>query len=128
MTTGLIVSLGALGLLLVAVGLYGLTSFLVGRRMREIGVRLALGAQPRAIFELVMGQALRLAGAGVFVGAAGAWAAATGLRSLLYGVAPGDVPTFVAATALVAAVTCAAAFVPGRRATKVDPATTLKAE
>jgi predicted permease len=128
MTTGLIVSLGGLGLLLVSVGLYGLTSFLVGRRTREIGIRLALGAQRRAVFELVIGRALLLTGVGVVAGAAGAAAATRALRSFLFGVTPGDVLAFGMGVAVVAAVTCAAAFVPAWRATKVDPVTALRSE
>jgi putative ABC transport system permease protein len=128
MTTSLIVSLGGLGLLLVAVGLYGLTSFLVGRRAREIGIRLALGAEPRSIFELVIGRALYVTGVGVAIGAAGAVAATRALRSFLFGVGPGDAWAFVTGIAVLAAVTCAAAFVPARRATRVNPVTVLRAE
>ena len=128
MTAGLIVSLGALGLLLVGIGLYGLMSFLVSRRTREIGIRLALGAPPRAVLEMVLGQAFRLTGAGIALGAAGAFLAARALRSLLYGVPPGDVASFAAGMAVVAAVACAATLLPGRRAARVDPATTLRSE
>jgi putative ABC transport system permease protein len=128
MTTRLIVSLGLLGLLLVAVGLYGLTSFLVGRRTREIGIRLALGAQPRAVFREVLGRALLLTAAGVAAGAIGAAAAARAMRSLLFGVPAGDVLAFAMGAAAVAAVTCAAALVPAWRAAKVDPVTALRTE
>jgi len=128
MTTGLIVSLGALGLLLVAVGLYGLMSFFVGRRTREIGIRLALGAQPRAVFELVIGHALLLTAVGVVAGAAGAAAATRALRSFLFRVAPGDVLTFGMGVAVVVTVTCAAAFLPAWRAARVDPVAALRSE
>jgi putative ABC transport system permease protein len=128
MTTRLIASLGALGLFLVAVGLYGLTSFLVGRRTREIGIRLALGAQPRAVFEQVIGRALLLSAVGVVAGAAGAVAATRALRAFLFGVGPADVPAFTMGVAIVVAVTCAAAFVPAWRAAKVDPVTALRSE
>jgi predicted permease len=90
MTTGLVVSLGVLGLFLVAVGLYGLTSFLVGRRTREIGIRLALGARPGSIFRLVIGRAQVLAGLGVLAGSFAAAAVTRVLRSFLFGVVPGD--------------------------------------
>ena len=128
MTAGLIVSLGALGLFLVGIGLYGLMSFLVSRRAREIGIRLALGAPPRAVLEMVMGQGLRLTGAGIILGAAGAFLAARALRSLLYGVPAGDLASFAAGMAVVAVVACAATLLPGRRAAKVDPVTTLRTE
>jgi putative ABC transport system permease protein len=128
MTAGLIVSLGALGLFLAAVGLYGLTSFLVRRRTREIGIRLALGAQPRAVFEQVIGQALLLTCVGVVAGAAGAVAAARAMRSFLFDVAPGDVLSFATGVAVVAAVTCAAAFGPAWRATRIDPVKALRSE
>jgi predicted permease len=128
MTTGLIVSLGVLGLLLVAVGLYGLTSFLVGRRTREIGIRLALGARPRAIFRAVIGQALGLTAVGMLVGGVAAAAATRALRSFLFGVAPGDPAAYVMGVAVLVAVTCMAALLPALRAMRVDPMTALRWE
>lgn len=128
MATRLIVSLGCLGLLLVAVGLYGLMSFLVGRRTREIGIRLAMGAQRRAVFEQVIGRSLLLAAIGLAAGAAGAATGTRALRAFLFGVGPGDVLAYAMGVAVVLAVTCAAAFVPAWRAAKVDPVTALRSE
>jgi len=128
MTTGLIVSLGVLGLLLVAVGLYGLTSFLVGRRTREIGIRLALGARPRSIFRLVIGRALVLTGVGVVAGGVAAAVATRALRSFLFGVAPADPAAYVIGVGVLVAVTCMAAFLPALRAMRVDPTTALRWE
>ena len=128
LATGLIVGLGAMGLFLAAVGLYGLMAFLVGRRTREIGIRLALGARPRAIFEMVISRALFLTGAGVAAGAVGAVIAARALRSFLFGVGPGDPGAFIAGVFILLAAAVAAAIVPALRATRVDPAEVLKCE
>jgi putative ABC transport system permease protein len=127
-TTSLVVALGALGLLLVAIGLYGLTSFLARRRRREIGIRVALGALPLTVFELIFGRALFLTSAGLAVGAVMTAAAARTLRALLFGVGPGDALAFGLGVAVVVAVTSAAAFGPAWRATKTDPVTALRAE
>jgi putative ABC transport system permease protein len=125
---GLIATLGALGLLLAAVGIYGLMSFLVGRRTQEIGIRLALGAQRGSIFRLVIGHALMLTMVGTVIGVVGAAAATRMLRSLLVGVSPTDVVTFaVGATALLG-VAFAAALTPAILATRVDPMVALRYE
>ena len=128
MAAGLVVSLGGIGLALAAVGLYGLLSFLVGRRTREIGIRLALGARPMSIFELVIGRALVLSAIGLLAGAAVSVAATRAIRSFLFGVGPGDPLAYAAGVAVLVAVTCAAAFVPAYRAMRVDPATALRTE
>ncbi len=125
---GLIATLGLLGLLLAAVGIYGLLSFMVGRRTREIGIRLALGAQRGGIFRLVIGHALMLTVVGVAIGAAGSIAAARMLRSLLVGVAPTDVLAFVIGVAVLLAVAFAAALIPAVIATRVDPMVALRYE
>ena len=125
---GLIGVMGGLGLLLAAVGMYGLMAFLVGRRTPEIGVRMALGAQRRAIFRLVIGHALRLTAIGTVIGAAGAIAAAQALRSLLFGIAPTDVFTIATAVSVLAVVAFTAAAVPALRAAKVDPMVALRYE
>jgi predicted permease len=125
---GLIATLGVLGLLLAAVGMYGLLSFLVGRRTREIGIRLALGAQRGGIFRLVIGHALMLTAVGVAIGAVGSIAAARTLRSLLVGVAPTDVPAFLIGVVVLLAVAFAAALIPALIATRVDPMVALRYE
>jgi putative ABC transport system permease protein len=125
---GLIGVMGGLGLLLAAVGIYGLMAFLVGRRTPEIGVRMALGAQRGGIFRLVIGHALRLTAIGTVIGVAGAVAAAQALRSLLFGVAAADVFTIALAVAVLAVVAFTAAAVPALRAAKVDPMVALRYE
>src|SRR5438552_19186770 len=86
-----------LALLLSAIGLYGLLAYTVVQRMREIGVRIALGAQPRQVLAATMGEGLRLVLAGLMAGSAGAWALTRVMRKLLYGVEAGDPATFGAA-------------------------------
>jgi predicted permease len=125
---GLIGVMGGLGLLLAAVGIYGLMAFLVGRRTPEIGVRMALGAQRQGIFRLVIGHALRLTAIGIVLGVAGAMAAAQALRSLLFGVAPTDLFTIALAVAVLAVVAFVAAAVPALSAAKVDPIMALRYE
>jgi putative ABC transport system permease protein len=125
---GLIVSLSGLGLLLAAVGLYGLTAFLVGRRTQEIGIRMALGAQRAAIFGLVIRHALLLTAVGTIVGAVAAVPATSALRALLFGVRPHDVGAFAIAAVVLAAVACGAALIPALRATRVDPMEALRYE
>jgi putative ABC transport system permease protein len=118
----------AVALALAVVGLYGVMSYVVSRRTREIGVRIALGATPSAILHLVMRDGLRLTAVGIAVGLAGSFAAARVIRSWLYGVGASDPLTFVAVTALLAAVATFACYVPARRAVATDPTTALRAE
>jgi predicted permease len=125
---GLVGVMGGAGLLLAAVGLYGLMAFLVGRRIPEIGIRMAMGAPRQGIFWLVVGHALRLVAIGAAIGLALAIAAALALRSVLFGVAPTDVFTIALAVAVLAVVAFAAAALPARRAAKVDPMVALRYE
>ena len=118
----------AVALVLAVVGLYGVMSYVVSRRTREIGVRIALGATPSAILRLVMRDGLRLTGVGIAIGLAGSFAAARVIRSWLYGVGASDPLTFVAVTVLLAAVSAFACYVPARRAVATDPTTALRAE
>ena len=113
-------------LLLAALGLYGLVAYSVGRRTREIGVRVALGARPGHVARLVLGEALRPAVLGTALGFAGAIAATRLLSSLLFGVGPTDARTLVSACALLIAVTLLAAALPARRALRVQPAVALR--
>jgi ABC-type antimicrobial peptide transport system permease subunit len=114
--------------LLALVGLYGVISYAVTQRSREIGVRLAFGARQSTIFRLIVGQSLRLALGGVALGLAGALALTRLLSGLLFGVTATDPLTFAALSLLLLGVGFAASFVPAVRATRVDPAATLRAE
>jgi len=124
----LVAALGALGLLLAAVGLYGLTSYLVGSRTQEIGIRMALGATRSSILRLVTFRSLALTSLGLAIGLAVAFGVASLLRALLFGVAPHNVFVFAIAVAVLALVTGAASFVPVLRATRVSPTEALHHE
>jgi len=125
---GLIATLGLLGLLLAAVGIYGLMSFLVGRRTHEIAIRLALGARRSGIFRLIIGHALILTAIGAGIGAISGVAAARLLRTLLLGVAPTDALAFGIAVGVLLLVAFVAAFTPAAIATRVDPMVALRYE
>jgi predicted permease len=118
----------ALGLLLGAVGIYGVLAYTVSQRRREIGVRLALGATPRDVLRMVVGGGLRLVGLGVGVGLAGALALARLMESVLYGVPPHDPLTFATVVVGLLGVALIASWLPARRATRVPPATVLRSE
>jgi predicted permease len=117
---------GAVALTLSAIGIYGVLAFGVAQRSREFGIRQALGADRRTILTLVLKQGLRTAAAGVAIGLILAVALTTYLQSLLFGVGPHDVAVYASVTTLLLAVAAAACYVPARRATRVDPAVTLR--
>jgi ABC-type antimicrobial peptide transport system permease subunit len=119
---------GALSLLLACVGLYGLLSYEVTRRTREIGVRMALGARPPDILRFIVGQGIALSAAGAMLGILGALGVTRYLGSLLYGVRPFDPLTFFAVALLLGLVALAACYFPARRATRVDPMIALRYE
>jgi predicted permease len=119
---------GALGLLLAMIGIYGVISYAVTQRTREIGVRMALGARPRDVVRLVLGEGMILAAIGIGLGLAGAFALAKIMESVLYDIKPRDPATFVAVSLAVAAAAAAACYIPARRAMRVDPMVALKYE
>jgi predicted permease len=121
-------ALAALALLLAAIGTYGVVAFAVATRTREIGVRVALGAQPADVLQLMLGGGLKLAFAGVVLGLAGALAGARVLGTMLYGVTPHDPITFATIAAIVTGVAAAATYVPARRAMRLDPVVALRAD
>ena len=116
-----------IALLISAMGLYGAISYSVSQRTREFGIRLALGAGRRELLGLVLGDGLRLAAWGSLLGIAGAIGLTRLIRFMLYGVGPGDPITMVGVIVLLGVITLAASFVPARRATNVDPMTSLRA-
>ena len=126
--TVLLALFGAVALILAAMGIYGVTSYAVSRRTREIGIRVALGAEGRDVMRLLLRQGMMLAAVGVVIGLALAAAGAQVIRSLLYGVSGMDPVTFVAASLLFVAVALIATWLPARRALRVDPITALRNE
>ena len=120
--------LGGLGLLLGALGIYGVLSYGVSQRLREIGIRMALGAQPQDILRLIGKKGMGLAAAGALIGAAVSLGMAKAISSLLYGVSIVDPITFATAGALLTVVSLAACWAPTRRATRVDPMVALRYE
>jgi putative ABC transport system permease protein len=126
--TYLLTAFAGIALFLSLVGLYALMTYSVEQRTAEIGVRMALGAQPRSVLHLILRQGTALAGAGIALGLACAWLAARSIASLLFEVKPTDAPTFVAVALLFCAVALAACYFPARRATRVDPMISLRSE
>jgi hypothetical protein len=127
-TLSLVGGFAALALLLAAFGLHAVVAFSVGQRTREIGVRVALGAQSADIMRLVVGQGTGLALAGVVIGAVGGVAAAQTMRALLYGTQAADPTTLAAVSLLLGAVAVIASLAPARRAMRVDPVEALRSE
>ena len=126
--TALIAAFAGIALLLAAVGIFGVMSYTVAQRTREIGIRAALGASRARLLRQVIGQAALLAAIGVVIGTGAALAAGRFLSSLLVGVTPQDVPTLAAAALVLAVTAIVSAWIPARRAARVDPVTALRAE
>jgi putative ABC transport system permease protein len=124
----LLSSLSGLALLLAALGIWGVMSYSVTQRMRELSIRRALGATEGSLVRLVVGAAGRLVGLALLVGLPAAVGLGQAVRSLLYGVTPADVPTLLGVAALLGTVGLLAAWLPARRAAKVDPGLSLRAE
>jgi predicted permease len=120
--------LGLLGLTLALVGVYGVVSFAANQRTQEIGVRMALGARPRDILRLVVGQGLVLVAIGVGLGLAAAFAVSSMLASMLFGISSRDPITFIAVPLLLGLMAVLASYIPAVRATRVDPMTALRQE
>jgi ABC-type antimicrobial peptide transport system permease subunit len=124
----LVGSFAALAALLAAIGIYGVLSYAVRQRTREIGIRMSLGASRGRVLGEVLREGMQLAVLGLAVGIAGAFAAGRVLASLLSEVKPGDPVIFVATAGLLAAVALVACYLPARRAAKLDPMTALRYE
>jgi ABC-type antimicrobial peptide transport system permease subunit len=126
--SALATSLGAVALVLAAVGIYGVVAYSVGRRVREIGVRIALGAATRDVVALVLKQQMRPVAIGAVIGLAAALAVSRILSSVLFGVSPTDGVALFAAVLVVIGVGLAAGILPARRASRVDPNVVLHYE
>ena len=116
----------SLALILAAVGVYGVTSYTVGQRTREIGLRQALGAQEKSLLWMVLGQGVKMAAIGVAIGLLGAFWLSRLIASLLYDVAPTDPVTFATVALILVMVATAACYFPARRALAVDPVEALR--
>jgi ABC-type antimicrobial peptide transport system permease subunit len=121
-------ALAILALLLAGVGIHGLLAFTVAQRSREIGVRLALGAQPSVMARLILSEAARMAIIGVIPGLLGAYLAARAMSALLFGVRPDDPVTMAVAAGLCLATAVVGSLRPALRAARIDPISALKAE
>jgi putative ABC transport system permease protein len=128
MLAGLLAALGSVGLLLASVGVYGVMSYAVAQRTREIGVRMALGAQSRDVVKLIVRQGVGLTLAGAAIGLALSFAATRLVASMLYGVEATDPLTFIFVSSFLLGVAVVACYLPARRGTKVDPILALRSE
>jgi putative ABC transport system permease protein len=117
-----------LALVLASIGLYGVLSYAVTQRSREIGLRMALGASASSVIRMIVGRGLALTGIGLAIGLITAWAATRAMKNLLYGVAATDPLTFAAVAALLGIIALIACWAPARRASRVDPITVLREE
>jgi putative ABC transport system permease protein len=128
MESALLTFFGILALTLTAVGIYGLVAYSVAQRTREVGIRMALGAQKRDVLQLILKKGLILVAWGAGFGVLGSYWLSRLVASQLYGVSPYDPATLVTAALMLLAVALVAAYIPARRATKVDPLVALRYE
>src|SRR5262249_17753089 len=128
LAAALMATLGVVALVLASVGLYGVVAEHVARRTQEIGVRMALGARSADVLRLVVGQTARLAALGLVVGLFAAWATGRAMAGALFGIVRVDAATLAGVAVVLAAVACAAAWIPARRAARVDPLLALREE
>jgi putative ABC transport system permease protein len=126
--SGLLMAFASTALLLAIIGVYGVISLNVNSRTNEFGIRLALGAQPRNVLQLVLGQGMPVAALGIVIGIIAALSLTRLLENLLFGVTPTDPLTFVVVTGTLVVAALAASYIPARRATKVDPLVALRYE
>jgi len=119
---------GLLALILAAIGIYGVTSYMVAQRTREIGIRIALGAEPVGVAKLVLSSGLKLVVIGLGIGLAGAFLLTRFMSSILFAVSPTDPLTFGGIVAILLGVALLACFIPAIRATRVDPVVALKSD
>jgi putative ABC transport system permease protein len=124
----LLVAFASVAVLLAAIGLFGVTAYLVAQRTREIGVRLALGADRRAIFRLILGRGIALAATGAVIGIFSAFWLTRVMQGLVFSVSTTDPATFVAVPALLVLVALMACYIPARRAMNVDPMVALRGD
>jgi ABC-type antimicrobial peptide transport system permease subunit len=124
--TSLLTGFSVVALLMAALGIYGLIQYSIATRTREIGLRIAIGAQPGNIFRMIIGEGLALSLTGVAIGLVGAWWLGSLASSLLFGVTASDPLTFTTVSLLLTAVAIAACYFPARRAMKVDPIVALR--
>jgi putative ABC transport system permease protein len=122
----LLAVLAIVALILAAVGIFSVMSYAVTQRTSEIGIRMALGAEARDVFQLIVGHAVRLVGIGAAIGVAGALLSSRAIGSLLYGVKAADPWTFAAIVAVIAGTALLASYIPARRAAKVDPLVAIR--
>jgi putative ABC transport system permease protein len=125
-TMTLLGAFALLALLLASIGIYGVLSYMVGQRSKEIGVRMALGAQKVDVLSMILKDGARMTLVGIILGLAGAMALTRLMRTMLYGVSSTDPLTFISVAALLGAIAMLACYVPARRAMKVDPMEALR--
>lgn len=117
---------GALAIIITGVGIYGVMAYVVEQRTQEIGVRMALGAQPSRVQGMVLGRAMMFVAAGLVIGTAGAYALSGAVRTFLFSVEPGDPAIYLSTAVLLVAIGLIAAWIPARRAARVDPIIALR--
>jgi ABC-type antimicrobial peptide transport system permease subunit len=123
-----LVALAAIALILAGVGIHGLLAYTVSQRAQEIGVRLALGAEPAKVARMILSEGMRLAGLGIVPGVLAGYAAARGIGALLFGVPPGDPVTIGAAVGVCALMTIVGSALPALRAVRVSPMSVMRAD